>query len=221
MDPSSTSALARILIAIKEWPLWMLTAIALSLTVFVAVPDFRQLASPVIAAGLTYATVVAWIFVAARATRPIIGAVVTYLHYRQQRRYFFVTPIDHQCLWNTTKQVDGSFVTQISVDCMIKNRSTEPLHIMKARLIRPKISGEILPGLVLTKSDTAPTYGTPHVSGSQIGAGRTLPVSCTLLIRGVPKQNAGPMPATIEIEDADGHREKVKVTLKQIGPPAM
>ena len=203
MDPASTGAFARILIAIREWPLWMLTAIALSLTVFVAVPDFRQLASPVIATGLIYATVVAWIFVITRATSPSIGAALTYLHYREQRRYFFVTPIDHQCHWGIAKQNDGSYVTQISVECMIKNRSTESVHIMKARVIKPKISGEVLPGLVLTQSQTEPTYGTPHVSGSHIGAGRTLPVSCTLLIRGVPKQKAGPMPATIEIEDAE------------------
>ena len=45
MDPS-TGLSARFLNAIKEWPLWLLVAVALSLTVFVAVPAFRDLASP-------------------------------------------------------------------------------------------------------------------------------------------------------------------------------
>ena len=218
MDPSSTGAWARALNAIKKWPLWLLVAVALSLTVLVAVPDFRPLASPTTGTALFYATIVAWIFVIARATRPITEAALKYLNYREQRRYFFVTPIDHQCHWGVSKQKDGSYVTQLAVNCMVKNRSTEPLHVMKARVIKPRIKGEVLPGLVLTQAHDASTYGTPHVSDHHIGPGRTLPVTCTILIRGAPKQKTGPIRATIEIEDADGHRERVKVLLAHFGP---
>lgn len=104
-------------------------------------------------------------------------------------------------------------MTQVGLQCMVKNRSTEPLYIMKARVIKPKIRGEVLPGLVGTRAPDASIYGTPHVSGHHIGAGQTLPVACTLLIRGVPRQKSGPMLATIEFEDADRHRERTKVVL--------
>jgi hypothetical protein len=217
MDPSSTGMWARTLDAIKEWPLWMLVAIALSLTVLVAVPDFRNLASPTTGTALVYAAIVAWIFVLARAAKPITETVLTYLHYREKSRYFLVTAIEPQCHWGVSKQTDGSYVTQIAVNCMVKNRSTQPLHVMKARVIKPRIRGEVLPGLVVTRAPNAAVYGTPHVSGSYIGAGQTLPVGCTLLIRGIPRQKAGPLRATIEIEDADGHRERVKVLLAHMG----
>jgi hypothetical protein len=216
MDPSS-GTWARVLDSVRNWPLWLLFAIALSLTVLVAVPDFRALASPATANALVYATIVAWIFVLARAAKPITDVVRTYLHNREHSRYFLVTPIEGQCHWSVSKQSDGSYVTQVAVHCMVKNRSAEPVHVMKARVIKPRIRGEVLPGLVLTRSQAANLFGTPHISGYFIGAGQTIPVSCTILIRGVPRQRSGPMQTKIEFEDADGHRERVKVRLIQMG----
>jgi hypothetical protein len=217
MDPSSTGMWARALDGIKQWPLWLLVGIAVSLTVLVAVPDFRSLASPTTGTALVYATIVARIFVCARAAKPINDAALAYLRYREQSRYFLVTSIDQQCHWGVSQQPDGSYVTQLAVHCMVKNRSTEPLHVMKARIVKPKIRAEVLPGLVATRAAHASTYGTPHVSGHSIGAGQTLPVACTLLVRGVPRQKSGVMRAIIEIEDADGHRERLKVQLAHMG----
>lgn len=211
---------ARALDSIKEWPLWLLVAIALSLTVLVAVPNFRDLASPTTGTGLLYGAVVAWIFVLARAAKPITEALLAYLRYREQSRYFLVTAIEPQCHWGVSKQTDGSYVTQVAFHCMVKNRSAEPLHIMKASIIKPRIRGQMLPGLVVTRAQNANDYGTPHVSGNFIRAGQTLPVSCTILVRGMPRQKSGPMRATIEIEDADGHRERIKVLLTHFGQPA-
>lgn len=216
MDPSS-GIWARALDGVKNWPLWLLVAIALSLTVLVAIPDFRALASPTTATGLVYAAIVAWIFVLARAAKPTSEAVLTYLHYREQSRYFLVTPVEGQCHWGVSKQPDGSYITQVALHCLVKNRSTEKVHIMKARIIKPRIKGELLPGLLVTRTQNANVYGTALVSGSYIGPGQTLPVSCTLLTRGTPRQKSGPMEAKIEFEDADGHRERVKVRLTRIG----
>jgi hypothetical protein len=72
MDPSP--GIWALLEGVKNWPLWLLVAIALSLTVLVAVPDFRALASPMAATALVYATIVAWLFVIARAAKPITDA---------------------------------------------------------------------------------------------------------------------------------------------------
>jgi hypothetical protein len=105
------------------------------------------------------------------------------------------------------------------VQCMVKNRSTtELLHIMTARLIKPSIRGEVLPAHVSTRSPSTGMFGTPHVSGNFIDIGQTLPVSCIISVRGVPRQKSGPMQAKLEFEDADGHRERVKVRLNHMGP---
>lgn len=213
MDPSGW--LARALSAIKDWPLWLLVAIALALTVFVAVPAFRELASPVSTSAVLFAATAAWIFAVARAAAPIAEAVRNHLKQRATH-HFVVTPIDHQCHWGVAKQRDGSFVTQLAINCMVKNRSEGQLYIMNARAIRPKIKGEVLPGLVMTEGQEG-NFGTPHIGGNHISGGRTLPVTCTLLIRGVPKQKSGAMHATIEFQDADGHRERFKVVLRQYG----
>src|ERR1700719_2228109 len=117
MDPSNTGMLARALDGMKQWPIWLFVAIALSLTVFVVVPDFRHLASPAASAALVYGTVVAWIFVCARAAKPLTEVALAYLHYREQSRYFLVTPVDHLCFWHISKQPDGSSVTQVGLHC--------------------------------------------------------------------------------------------------------
>jgi hypothetical protein len=218
MDPSP-GIWARLLDGIKNWPLWLLVAIALALTVLVAVPDFRALVSPMAATALVFATIVAWIFVVARAAKPITDGVLKYLHYREQKRRFLVTPVEGKCYWGVSKQTDGSYVTNVTVQCMVKNRSTtELLHVMTARLIKPRIRGEVLPAHVSTRSLSTGMFGTPHVSGNFINTGQTLPVSCVISIRGVPRQKSGPMRAKIEFADADGQRERVKVRLNHLGP---
>ena len=63
------------------------------------------------------------------------------------------------------------------------------------------------------------THGTAAVSSNQIPAGATLPVSCMITMRGMPKQRSGHLPATIEIKDSDGHRVRVKVVFVYIGAP--
>jgi hypothetical protein len=65
----------------KQWPIWLFVAIALSLTVFVVVPDFRSLAPPALSAALVFSTVVAWIFTFARAAKPLTEVVLAYLHH--------------------------------------------------------------------------------------------------------------------------------------------
>ena len=218
MEPvSTTGTLAKILGTIKDFPLWLLSAVAISLTVFALVPKFSHLASQDTNNLVLYGVFVAWIFVAARSVQLAFEAVRSYRNHREARHRFYVTPIEHHCYWSVSAQPDGSNVTQISAQFMVKNRSAEPLHLMKARVVRPKIPGEILPGLLATRSAVGNDYGTPAVSENFIAPGHTLPVVATILIRGVPKQKNGTIPATIKISDADGHAEIVKIQLPRVG----
>ena len=69
--------------AMKNWPLWSLFAVALSLSVVLVVPDFREVVILSGAIALTCAVVVAWIFVLSRAIEPIVKWVSRHRHGRE------------------------------------------------------------------------------------------------------------------------------------------
>jgi hypothetical protein len=62
LDPATTRLGMRLLSAMKNWPVWSRFAVALFLSVVLAVPDFRAVVVPSDAVALTCAVVVAWIF---------------------------------------------------------------------------------------------------------------------------------------------------------------
>lgn len=223
MEPASAAgAWVKAAETIKDWPLWLFVGVALSLTVLLAVPDFRELVSPSIKTGALFAATVAWILTACRAVGPAVLAWRVWRAASEARIKFIVTPIEHQCFWGISKQVDGSFVTQVSGHFIVKNRTTSPLHLMVARLIAPRIKGEVLPGLLTMQAIGHRTHGTAWVSGHSIPAQGALPVAATILIRGVPRQRSGMMDATIEITDADANRERVRLKIGCINakPPS-
>jgi hypothetical protein len=221
MEPVSAggmSASAKALGLVKDWPLWLFVAIALCLSVLLAVPSFRGLVPTDAQPLLWFGSAAAWIFVLVRGAKPAFLAVRSYRERKEAQRRFRITAIEHQCYWGVSKQPDGSFVTQISGHFMVKNRSAEKLHLMSGRVVKPRIPGEVLPGLLATRAPDAAMYGTPHVSGNFIPPGETLPVAGTFLIKGTPKQESGPMKSVIAFTDADGYSEMVAVTLRNIAP---
>ena len=46
--------------------------------------------------------------------------------------------------WSSSKQADGSIVTQVVARVVVKNRTAEPLGLAHVRLVKPKIDGEIV-----------------------------------------------------------------------------
>jgi hypothetical protein len=219
MEPASTvGAWAKITEAVKDWPLWLFVGVALSLSLFLGVPDFRGLVSPSVMTGVMFAAAVAWILTASRAVAQTFLAWRAWQAASEARVKFVVTPIEQQCFWGVSKQVDGSFVTQVTGRFMVKNRTASPLYLMTVRLLRPRIRGEILPGLLTMQAIDSNMHGTAHVSGHFIPPQYTLPVSTTILIRGVPKQKSGMMDATIEIADADANKGRVRLKIRCIMP---
>jgi hypothetical protein len=217
VDPASAAgAWVKAAETIKDWPLWLFVSIALSLTVLLAVPDFRELVSPSINTGVLFATTVAWILAASRAVGPAVRAWRARKAASEARVKFIVTPIEHQCFWGVSKQVDGSFVTQVSGHFMVKNRTASSLQLMAARLIAPRIKREVLPGLLTMQAVGSRMHGTAWVSGHSIPAQAALPVAATILIRGVPAQKFGMMNATIEITDAHANKERVRLKIRGV-----
>jgi hypothetical protein len=62
----------------RNWPFWLLLALALSLSIVLAVPDFRAIVFPSGAVGVACAVIVAWIFVLSGAIRPTLQVVSKY-----------------------------------------------------------------------------------------------------------------------------------------------
>jgi hypothetical protein len=191
--------------------LWLFTAIAL--TLFSAVPDFRQLVAPATAHAIAFGAVAAWIFTGCRAVAPGFQAFQAYRATSDAQIRFVVTPIDHQCTWATAKQEDGSIVTQVSGHFLVSNRTDERLYLTTARLLRPKIRGKELAGLLTMRALDSNMHGTASVSGHFVPPKATLPASATILIRGMPRQIAGVMHAVVEFADADGYKERVNLKL--------
>jgi hypothetical protein len=220
VEPASTAGTwAKIAEGVKDWPLWLFVSVALSLSVFLAVPDFRGLVSPSTCTAVLFATTVAWILAATRSVTPAVLAWRTWRASSEARTRFVVTPIEHQCVWGVSKQTDGSYITQVSGHFMVKNRADAPLHLMTATLIKPRIKGEVRTRLLTMRATNSRMHGTAYVSGNFIPPRGTLPVSATILICGVPKQKVGAMAATIEIADADANKERVKLQIKCISAP--
>jgi hypothetical protein len=217
VDPASAAgAWVKATEAIKNWPLWLFVSIALSLTVLLTVPDFRELVPPSTNTGVLFATTVAWILAASRAVGPAVQAWLARKAASEARVKFIVTPIEQQCFWGVSKQVDGSVVTQVSGHFIVKNRTASALQLMAARLIAPRIKGEVLPGLLTMQAVGSRMHGTAWVSGHSIPAQAALPVAATILIRGAPAQSFGMMNATIEITDADANKERVRLKIRCI-----
>jgi hypothetical protein len=78
----------------------------------------------------------------------------------------------------------------------------------------------VLPGaLTMQLPGKSRMHGTAYVSGTFIPPQATLPVAATILIRGTPQQKSGPMSAVIEMADANAHKERVKLQIKNPAAP--
>jgi len=97
---------------------------------------------------------------------------------------------------------------------LVKNRTDETLYLTTSKLIRPRIRGEVLPGLLITQSANGDIYGTAYVSGYFIPPQATLSFMSTIHIRGVPRQKSDTMDAVLEIADANANKQRVRLKIK-------
>jgi hypothetical protein len=219
MEPAgAASARAKVVDAVKQWPLWIFWAIALSLSVFVAVPAFENLIPEGPRSGVVFAMAVAWIFTGTKTVATIAHALREHKAASDSGVKFVITAIEDQCFWGVAQQPDGSFVTQISGHFLVKNRTDESLHLVKAKLIRPQIKGEVIHGGVIMQLPDRKIYGSAHVTGTFIPPQAVLPVSASIIIRGVPRQKKGVMKVRIEMAGANAEKACVIANMKCAQP---
>ena len=98
-------------------------------------------------------------------------------------------------------QPNGTTVTPLTADLMAKNLTSEPLNLVKVRLVRPQIVREIV---------------SEHVDANDRRAAVIAPRRpCRLFIhvavRRAPKQKQGHLNAVIALADNEGHEQRVKL----------
>jgi ABC-type transport system involved in cytochrome bd biosynthesis fused ATPase/permease subunit len=110
----------RFLEVVKDLPLWLLTAVALALCLFL----FASQLSADLENAYRPWLILATILFALLAVAKWVSVLMQWLRARraaaETRRTLRVTAVAHQCIWSCSKQADDSFITQISADLMVK-----------------------------------------------------------------------------------------------------
>ncbi len=198
--------------AIKDLPAWLFSAFAVAAAILLFVPlanaELPQQYRPWLVISLVLFGVLAvfkWITVAFAAWRTSQAEA-------RARKTFHLTAITQQCHWSVTKQVDGSMVTQIAALFAVKNQSASPVGLVGARVIKPKIKGEVIQGVITVRQQHGRMHGTAQHSDYRIAPGTTLPGHAVVMIRGEPRGSSErDLDVTFAIADEDGNEQRVRV----------
>jgi hypothetical protein len=218
-EPGTTiagaGAVTKALTAIKDFPLWLLTAIALFLVACPFVPVLSaavpQEARKFVILGAGAFTILA----VCRLGSLVISAINKYRADREARRTFHLTPISQRSYWGPARQKDGTIVSQIHAEFMAKNRTDKLLHLLTARVVRPKIAGEVVHVLILTGADS-------KFDVDCLPPGATMRISANIMIRGHPgrvRKNPLDLAAVVAVVDDEGNEQRVKLPLKAVPVP--
>jgi hypothetical protein len=157
------------------------------------------------------------ILAVARSTDAGMAGYLEHRKSREDRRALRLVPRHHQSWWHLAKQPDDSFISQISLDVEAANLTDRPVRIIKARLIRPRMKGELVHGEVML-----PKAGSPSHSHKQaVPPHEAIMASLHIMVRGSMAPQGRPVRATIGITDQFGDEHRLKgIVLKSNDPKA-
>ncbi len=181
----------RILEVLKDLPLWLLTGLAASAGLLLCFPPFAASLPPTIRPFVVIAGVIFGVLAVVRAIALLLERMPTWRAARDERRRFHLTPEPQQSFWSSAKQPDDSIVTQVVARFVVKNRTAEPLALAHARLVKPRIRGEIVHEDVSVRALGHNIYGDAAHSGHFIPPKMVLPATASVMIRGVPWRKPG------------------------------
>jgi hypothetical protein len=208
-DPSTY---AKIVGVIKDLPLWMFMAFAVASAILLFVPQVNNDLPADFKPWLILSFVVFGVMSIFKWIDLIAGAVHSWRVESKASKTFHMTPVTQHCWWAVAKQADGSFVTQIVADFSVKNQSTKPVGLMRARIIKPLISGQVIHDMITVREQRGRMHGTAYVSDYRIAPGTALPARVMVMIVGKPRKSENEdLEVTFGISDEDGHELKVKV----------
>lgn len=125
------------------------------------------------------------------------------------RKRFYATQYGARQIWGSAEQRDGTIATQFNIDLMVKNLSARRLHLIKARVVRPKL-GEPLTTMIFAGS------GATAVLEPQRAGVLTL----FMVVHGAPTKPSDRLAAVIAIADDEGREQRVHVRLRRVVAPA-
>lgn len=204
----TAGAAARTLEVLKDVSLWLLTGLALAAGVLVWVPPFAAYLQSAIRPFVVIAAVVFGVLAVVRAIALLLEWIPAWRAARDDRRRFHLTPEPQQSFWSSAKQADDSIVTQVVARFVVKNRTAEPLALAHARLIKPRIRGEIVHEDVSVRAVGSNIYGDAAHSGYFIPPKMVLPATASVMVRGVPWSTPRErVRVKIGIADDEGHEQ--------------
>lgn len=199
--------------AVKDLPAWFLSAIATASAMLVFAPaSWTELAPayrPVsISAFIVFGTLAVFKWVAIAATV-----------FRQYRKDVTAGKKIHPTFkagwWGIHKQEDGTYITQFTVDLAIKNISDASVSLMSARVIKPRIKGQVVSNSVMVRHQTLEVHGTPVGRNYRCEPGALTPARVAIMIKAqAPFDHQQDLAITLGLVDDEGREQRVRAVCK-------
>ena len=215
-----SSFLTKFVEALKDLPAWLFTAFAVASGLLLFVPQINSELPKDYRPWLVISLVVFGVLAVFKLINVLVAAWRVGRTEAKARKTFHMTPIAQHCHWSVAKQADESLVTQIVEDFAVKNQSSMPIGLMRARVIKPTIRGEVLHDMITVREQRGHMHGTAYTSDYRIAPGTSLPARAMVMIRGTPRKDEGDaLTVVFGISDEDGNEQRVSVVCRGMRKP--
>jgi hypothetical protein len=211
----------KIIEVLKDLPLWLLIGLAASAGVLLWIPPFAASLPSAFRPFVVIAGVIFGVLAVVRAIALLLERIPVWRAGRDERRRFHLTAEPQQSFWSSAKQPDDSIVTQVVARFVVKNRTEEPLALTHARLVKPRIRGEIVHEDVSVRAVDRNIYGNAAHSGHLIPPKMSLPATASVMVRGVPRGELGKqVRVKIGISDDEGREQFLAFDMRVLSAAA-
>jgi len=199
--------------AVKDLPAWLLSAFAAASAMLVFFPTSWTELAPAyrpaaICAFIVFGTlaVFKWVAVAAAAFRQYCKDV------KAGKK---IHPTVKAGWWGIHKQDDDTYITQFTVDLAVKNMSDTSVGLMSARVIKPKIKGQVVSNSVMVRHQTLEVHGTPMGRNYRCEPGAVTPARVAIMIKAqAPFDHQQDLAITLGLVDDEGREQRVRAVCK-------
>jgi hypothetical protein len=126
--------------------------------------------------------------------------------FQAARRVLTFIPRLHESIWNLVKQQDDTFTSQFRLSFDVGNPTQRPLRLVKIRLLRPKMKGEVVNAEILLPEVGSPFHSNMHA----VPPNRSVTATAHIIVRGAAAAAGRRVHATIGVTDQYGVEYRVK-----------
>lgn len=219
MVPAEPTAYVKILQALRDFPTWLLAGAACAFGLVLYLPSISDHLTEDTQTWFKIGLVFCGVLTFTKAADGILRWLHDRLARLQTSKAFHIarTLSEH---WSTHRQADRSMTTQISAHVLIKNMTAAPLGLIGVKLVKPRIRGEVVAAHITVREQRGNMHGGGEDIRHQIPPHGHSTASVLIIIRGVPgTRQDRDMPATLDLIDLEGRKQRVKVVCKGMTPP--